>query len=1207
MSREQFPLIYKFFNNDEYQSNVLINKYLLRDEEGNFLEHSAEEVIDRVCNALSEHTKDKAKYYKLFKEAINGFRGVCPQGSILAAAGNEVFPQSLSNCFVIESPQDSIEGIFKTSEEEAQLMKRRGGVGLDISTLRPYGYIVKNAARTSSGTVGWMDHFSNVCRAVGQGGRRGALMITLSVKHPDAEMFAKSKLDLKYCTGANISLKITDEFMKAVVNDEKFIQQWPVDSSTPKVIKEVNARELWKTIYTSAHSVAEPGLIMWDNAVRTLPANYYEEFKSISTNPCCFSVESEVSVVTVNGVKEIKEVNSEDLVWIDSNKSWERCSGYFKAGVSEVYKVTLSSGEVLEITENHKLEKIEHKGGKDFTSLTELKYLKTGDNISAHVNPVEGYRWSNKGTKEEGLVLGLLSERAVIYFDTENQNIESLWKQISPFLNSDNTVIPDIYLPLYKEEEDVEDVIKKVFKSLNYNLEYGERGPDCSISRNLNCRLLIQKFSEKYKTNIMDFVEGSNSFLYESSEEFVKSYLKSYFTSTGLVKFSLKEGRGEVHLTSPDLERLKQIKNLLIIFGIKSDIKVNSCVDYKECSENLHLLRISGKMNILRFANNIGFISQRETKLLNAAVEDYLKYSECEDRCNFVEITNIELLGPREVGCIQVENYNKFTANGIISGNSEIILSAYDSCRLTTICLTNYVINKFEENSFFDFTRFKEDIRIAMRMMDSIVSAEIKYTQHIIDKIISEGSKDSVEYKLMKRVNSSAEKGRRVGLGTHGLADCLAQLKLRYDSDEAIKKIEEIYSTLCHTSYDESVEMAKDLGPFQVWDWEKEKDCPFFKHFPEELISKMRKYGRRNISILTNAPTGSISTLSGVSSGLEPSFRFCYTRRKKINPNDVQARVDFEDAMGDKWQNYRMFDNNVQRYLEVSKLKIPHNVDNDDKLAKYLPNYFITSDKIDWRKRITIQSTMQKYIDHSISSTINLPEDVDPKIVGDLYMQAWREGLKGITVYRDNCRTGVLVTNKNESKNKERPASITRQEAPERPESLPCDVHIVKVDGEEYVVIVSFMGASVYEVFAGSHNNHLPSKKFSASVIKRGSKKRARYYLEYEEDLNVKELDINLYFENKKYAGITRLISMALRHGTPVAYIIDQLNKSSEYMLGFEKCVARVLKKYAPHEDLAKSHKYCEKCESSEIEVRFEEGCATVICHACGMVNSKCS
>lgn len=844
------------FQNDDYAATTFLNKYPLRSKSGDFLETHPRKTLSRVMKTLADAMPEEKNiktqlgmlsgpteawlervfgdeyspfrsdrqwtWYGIFMEACGMFEGVCPQGSILSAAGNEQFPQSLSNCFVIASPNDSIAGILQTSEQEAQLMKKRGGVGIDISTLRPAGTTVANAARTSTGAAGWMNHFSNVCQSIGQNGRRGALMLSIDVKHPDALHFARAKLDPTYCTGANVSIKITDEFMDAVRAGAKFVQQWPVDSDDPEIVQEIDAKELWDAIIHCAWERAEPGIIMWDTAIKNLPAHCYADFKSICTNPC-----------------------------------------------------------------------------------------------------------------------------------------------------------------------------------------------------------------------------------------------------------------------------------------------------------------------------------------------------------------------------------------------SEIILSAFDSCRLITMCLIKYVLNAFTDKAEFDFIAFKRDIRIAMRMLDAVVTAEIQHIDKILDKLDRESkllkvegerSQFQLEIDLWKRIRKTAVDGRRTGLGTHGLADCLCQLTLRYDSDEAIEMVSKIYETIRDTAYDESVEMAIEYGSFPVFNWDTEKSCAFIKRLPKKLRSKIKKYGRRNISLLTNAPTGTISTLSLCSSGIEPSFRYLHMRRRKINPSDVDTKVDFIDDEGVKWSEHQRISRNMLRYFEVTGQEFPKDARSDKDLEHILPDYFVTSDKINWMKRVELQAAAQQSIDHSISSTINLPSDVTEAEVGSIYEHAYDMGLKGITVYRDGCRDGVLISGDESN-------SITRVNAPTRPTKLPCEVHFTKVKGEEFIVIVGLLSGSVYEVFFGEYRNQIPKKQFSAFVEKKG---KTKYYLTYIEGVDIKQIDINEYFNNKDYAAATRLLSMSLRHGCPLEHIIDQLHKSSPSIVEFGSAMSRILKKYIKIEDIRKSYNKCKSCGSPDIEVKLQEGCVTAVCHECCVIDAKC-
>jgi len=1563
--KAQFPKIYEEFKGDEFAASTFINKYVLRDVDGNYLEHSVSETIERVMGVLggamptetpskewleknSIVTGNPPTWKELFIEACALFQGVCPQGSILSAAGNTEFPQSFSNCFVIDGPEDSIADIFRAGEQEAQLMKKRGGVGLDISKIRPFGYIVKNAARTSSGAVGWMDYFSNVCRTIGQclhpdtlvltenglerisnleigskvwtqngwtkvlnkienkkdtykvttkygreviasaehvfhsdgkeiklkdfkigdkitaiygqgwsgkyqilkeevykkssyngsnrlntdvtlpkvldenlayflgqtygdghvivkgkipcgveiassdshsqvkdkvintivnvfnfapkvnkgcgscetivlnsrvvveylkynnllkqktkdivfpeillksptsvvmsfisgffdadgctqlskktykiasinkqfilsiqsvllahgviskvfredrshlkwndlytlsvngnksqgifkslmkesvkvqnskdwipkvrdfnrtvfnildlgsnssrhsyiidneqkitystlerlakdldidihkfnlledevvsvvkykkqqkvfdislphthffsanglyvhnSGRRGALMITLDIKHPDAELFAKAKLDLKYCTGANISLKISDEFMNAVKNDTDFTQQWPIDSANPKVIKTIKARDLWKVINNCAWSMAEPGLIFWDNAINNLPAHCYPEFKSTSTNPC---QPGWAPILTHLGVRQLKDIKIGDKIW--SSEGWTKVVNKWSTGIKDVFRYRTSTG-VFDGTENHKLLS---NGQKVEARLCESIDFLRGDYLDNIVEHIPQHVM-------DGLMLGdgtwhKASNRGFLCIGVKDQD--------------------------YHTSEIAHLIIKKS-KSDRFNWD-------------IKSTISQEELTKTFNRTVPD------RFIYGTRQE-VCSFLRGLYSANGSVV------AGRVTLKASSSKIIEQVQVLLSSLGICSYFTTNKSKDVL-FKNGTYTSKESYDLNISRdkakFVKLIGFLQdyknikiQSHTESIKIAKKEKVSY----------DIRSVEYISTEEVFDLTVDNssHTYWTGGVNVSNCSEIILSNFDACRLATICLTKYVKNPFDVNCFFDFKEFEKDVRIGMRLMDGTVTAEIKAIDAIIHKINSETKVNDLENDLWVKVRQAAKDGRRTGLGTHGLGDAILKMNLAYDSDGGLKLIEKIYHTLMVSAYDESVEMAKEYGSFPLFNWELEKNCLFIKRLPQDLQDKIAKFGRRNVSILTCAPTGTLSILSRCSSGIEPIFRLMYLRRRKVNPTDIDSRVDFVDEVGDKWQNHQIFHGALREYLDKFNIVIPPSVREDSELMQYIPDFFVTSDKIDWKRRIEIQGVAQSKLDHSISSTVNLPADVTQETVEALYELSWEKGLKGITVYRDGCRSGVLISNTKEDPKQDRPQSIERNHSPIRPEALPCEVHITKVKGEEYVVIVGLMNGSVYEMFFGKHNNHIPTKQFSGIVSKSA---KGKYLLMYTDAGNKPaEIDINKYFNNENYACVTRLLSMSLRHGTPLELIIEQLHKTSSSITGFESAICRILKKYIKLEDLQKRYK---QTHGDNVQVKVEDGCITVVNLDTGVVESKC-
>jgi len=792
-----------YFNDDELASNVWLTKYALKDKSGKFLEETPDDMHDRIASEFArieekfggEKTLSKQQIFDLIKN----FKYIVPQGSPMMGIGNNHVNVSLSNCVVVASPDDNISSILDSGKSLANLFKRRCGVGLDISQLRPEGTPVNNSAGTTTGAWSFADLYSYVCRMIGQNGRRGALMISMDIRHPDIEKFVTMKHDLTKVTGANVSVKISDDFMEAVESNGTFTLRFPVNAENPKYTREVDAATLWQQIVESATKTAEPGLLMWGNIEKYLPAEAYADvgFKTICTNPC-----------------------------------------------------------------------------------------------------------------------------------------------------------------------------------------------------------------------------------------------------------------------------------------------------------------------------------------------------------------------------------------------GEIPLSAFDSCRLISVNLKNFVKNPFTETAYFDFEHFSQVAANAMRLSDDLVELEIEKLDNII-----KACDTSDEVELWENLKTACVNGRRTGLGTHGLADALACLSLAYDSEEAIKIIDNIYTTLKTSAYTESAALAKERGAFPVFDWDKEKDNAFIKSLPKSVQDLISKFGRRNISILTNAPTGSVSIMSQTSSGIEPVFRNSYTRRRKLSHNETDIQADFVDDLGDKWTEYEVFHHNVRAYLDANN-------------TTEIPDFFTESDAIDWETRVRIQATIQKHIDHSISSTINLPKGTDPEVVSRLYQLGWKLGLKGITVYVDGSRTGVLVTNTEEEKE-----TFPQHQAVKRPTDLPCKIHHTTIQGEKWIILVGMLDGKPYEVMGGLSNLiEIPAKHTQGILVKHPRKTMNSVY-----DLRVGKngdtivvKDIVKVFDNPNYAAFTRLISLSLRHGASIQYVVEQMQKDRDSdMFSFAKCVARVLKSYIT-DGTAASDKGCPECGSDGLI--YVEGCLT--CRDCGY--TKC-
>lgn len=790
----------EYFNGDELAANVFTTKYALKSKSGEYLETTPDDMHKRIAKEFarieSKFGGESALNYETIYNDIKDFKYIVPQGSPMYGIGNNETVASLSNCVVVASPEDSVSSIVDSGKHLANLFKRRCGVGVDISNLRPEGMTVNNSAGTTTGAWSFADFYSYVCRMIGQNGRRGALMISIDVRHPDVEKFVTMKHDLTKVTGANVSIRISDDFMEAVEQDQDFTLKFPVDSTNPTYSKTIRARDLWKNVVDSATKTAEPGLLMWGNIEKFLPAQSYAEqgFKTLTTNPC-----------------------------------------------------------------------------------------------------------------------------------------------------------------------------------------------------------------------------------------------------------------------------------------------------------------------------------------------------------------------------------------------GEIPLSAYDSCRLISVNLKSFVVNPFESNSYFHFEKFESVVKRAMRLSDDLVELEFEKLTKIIGACDGEDEKQ-----LWTNLLRACTDGRRTGLGTHGLADALACLGMPYDSADALVTINKIYNTLKESAYTESVWLARERGSFPVFNWELEKDNGFIKSLSPSLQNAIKTFGRRNISILTNAPTGSVSIMSQTSSGLEPVFRNFYIRRRKLSHNEQDQMAAFVDAMGDKWTEYKVYHHNVQEYLKHFE-------------TDQVPAFFTESDKIDWKRRVEIQGVIQKHIDHSISSTINLPKGTSPDVVSELYLLGWKLGLKGVTVYVDGSRDGVLIT---ETTKKE---SFPQYNAPKRPATLETDIHNLTIKGEKWTILVGVMDGKPYEVLGGANKIvDLPKNAKKGQLVKVSTgKNQARYDL-IVDDLTVK--DVSKVFDNPNYSTFTRLLSLSLRHGAPINYVVEQMQKEQDSdMFSFARSISRVLKQYVPDGTKATGQKTCPECNSTNLI--YQDGCVT--CSDCGA--SKCN
>lgn len=574
------------------------------------------------------------------------------------------------------------------------------------------------------------------------------------------------------------------------------------------------------------------------------------------------------------------------------------------------------------------------------------------------------------------------------------------------------------------------------------------------------------------------------------------------------------------------------------------------------------------------------------------------------------EITDIFEVQNEDVYDLTVENTHNFFANGLLVHNcGEIILSPYDSCRLIVLDLTKFVLNAFEKDATFDHKRFADYTQKAQRLMDDLVDLELEAVEKIYDKILSDPEDEEtkrIELNLWKKIREIGGNGRRTGLGITGMGDTLAMLNIQYGSEKSIHKVESIYRDLALSSYRSTVELAKERGTFPAYDYELEKDHPFINkimNLDSKLKDDWKKYGRRNIALTTTAPAGSVSTLTQTTSGIEPVFLLSYKRRRKLNPNDTESKVDFVDQLGDKWQEYNVYHHMYRKYLDKVSIEDP-----TEEQIKESPYYGSSANEISWISSAHLQAAAQKWLCHSISKTCNLPNSATKEDVSSVYLEAWRSGCKGFTVYRDGSRSGVLISTE-EKKDSKKESKFEQRSAPKRPEALECHIHRTTVrsgdTSESYLVFVGILDGKPYEIFCGpSGNIDVPKKAKFGQITKKTRKDgNSRYDLVIPvgDDDSLTLRDIVCLFDSPNDGALTRTISLALRHGAPVQYIVEQLQKDKHSdMQSFNRVVARVLKNYIP-DGTKSSDKKCYECGTEDALV-YKEGC--VSCMQCG--NSKC-
>lgn len=1181
----------KYFNGDELATSVWINKYCLKDE-NNLYELTPDDMHVRIANELSriENKYPNPRSFDNIYGRIKNFKRIVPQGSPMAGIGNDFQTTSLSNCFVVgnKKDSDSYGGILKIDQELVQLQKRRGGVGTDLSFIRPAGSPVKNSAITSTGVVPFMKRYSNSTNEVAQDGRRGALMLSLSIKHPDAENFIDAKLQKGQVTGANISVKIDDEFMQAVINKKPYLQRYPIDvpynldsgfrcdfnemeynkiyKGALGLYKKIDAEKLWKKIIHNAWASAEPGILFWDTIINeSIPDCYTEEgFKTISTNPC---FRGDMNLLTSEGYKTFKELSHLKNCQL-INKNNEVVNGkVWSNGIKDVYRVKTWNEDVFYCTKEHKFLTIDNEelSIKDCVGKRLMPFYEINKSISLFTKL--GFIQGDGG-------LGRLQSTAHKGLEI---NIGAKDKDIANLFNLE-----------YNSN-------KRAYYTNEYNTILNELEFD---SNKLPKRILPKTFNNWTIKQKSDFLKG----LWSANGSIIKN-----------TRIALKSTCGEL---------INQLKIVLYNeFGINSYITTNKVKKIKfsngeyECKESYDL-NISTFESILLFAKNIGFIHnykniELEKTILNKApLVRSVKFNSKE------EVFDFNLNDDTHWGVV----------NGVIAHNcGEITLCSNDSCRLLLLNLFGYVINPFTKNAKFNWDLFKEDAIEAQRYMDDIIDLEIEKIDKILEKVKSDPEDDFIklyEIKLWEEIRNMAVKGRRTGLGVTGEGDMLAALGLTYGTDEATDFSVSVHKELKLSAYRSSVELAKERGCFPVFNKDNEINNPFILRIKEEnydLYKDMQLFGRRNIALLTIAPAGSVSICTQTTSGIEPAFMVLYKRRRKINPQEKNARVDFVDDEGVAWMEYPVFHKNFELWLEINGYDINTVRSMTDiqlnEIIKQSPYYKGTAHDINWVKKVEMQGKIQKHVDHSISMTTNIPSDTTEETVSKIYETGWKFGCKGVTIYRDGSRAGILVSNNENKTEQKKEEKLTDTYAPKRSKRLKGKIHRFQNNLEKWIAVVGLKDGRPYEIFTGKLENglsNLPPNIEDCEVVKNiieiidenGEKiKKKRYDIEYIDAEGIKHTHTGLnHAFNPEFWNYAKFISGILRHGMPLVYVVEligSLNFKEDYINTWKNGVMRTLKKYIADGSIGSG--VCPICGSDHLE--YKEGCLT--CMSCG--NSKCN